>query len=91
MPNPGLQTSLNDVCSPKNAHGHPGGKLRSEVWDNGGVVAISASTAWRTPMGNKDKGGKNTKTVAAKNLKEKRIDKKEKRTAAEAKRNRAVK
>lgn len=64
--------------------------LRSEVWDNVGVVATSASTAWRTPMGNKDKGGKNTKTVAAKNLKEKRIDKKEKRTAAEAKRNRAV-
>ena len=43
------------------------------------------------PMGNKDKGGKNTKTVAAKNLKEKRLEKKEKRTAAEAKRNRAVK
>jgi hypothetical protein len=42
-------------------------------------------------MGNKDKGGKNTKTAAAKNLKEKRINKKEKRTAAEAKRNRAVK
>jgi hypothetical protein len=41
-------------------------------------------------MGNKDKGGKNTKTVAAKNLKEKRLEKKEKRTAAEAKRNRAV-
>ncbi|HUF16030.1 MAG TPA: hypothetical protein VMQ46_09065 [Acidimicrobiia bacterium] len=41
-------------------------------------------------MGNKDKGGKNTKTVATKDLKQKRLDKKAKRTAAEAKRNRAV-
>lgn len=41
-------------------------------------------------MGNKDKGGKNTKSVAAKNLKEKRLDKKAKRTAAEAKRSRTV-
>lgn len=40
-------------------------------------------------MGNKDKGGKNTKTVAAKDLKQKRLDKKEKRTAADEKRNRA--
>ncbi len=39
-------------------------------------------------MGSKDKGGRNTKTVAAKNLKEKRRDKKVKRTAAEAKRSR---
>jgi hypothetical protein len=37
-------------------------------------------------MGNKDKGGKNTKSVATKNLKEKRRDKKAKRTAAEAER-----
>jgi len=41
-------------------------------------------------MANKNKGGKNTKSVAAKNLKEKRLDKKAKRTAAEAKRNRTV-
>jgi hypothetical protein len=41
-------------------------------------------------MGNKDKGGKNTKTVAAKGLKEKRQDKKAKRSVAEAKRNRTV-
>lgn len=41
-------------------------------------------------MANKNKGGRNTKSVAAKNLKEKRLDKKAKRTAAEAKRNRAV-
>lgn len=39
-------------------------------------------------MGNKDRGGKNTKTVAAKDLKQKRLDKKEKRTAADEKRNR---
>lgn len=37
-------------------------------------------------VGSKDKGGKNTKSVAKKNLKEKRRDKQEKRTAAEAER-----
>jgi hypothetical protein len=41
-------------------------------------------------MGNKDKGGKNTKSVATKNLKEKRLDKKAKRTAADTKRNGTV-
>lgn len=41
-------------------------------------------------MGNKDKGGRNTKTVAAKGIKEKRLDKKAKRMAADAKRNRTV-
>lgn len=41
-------------------------------------------------MANKDKGGRNTKSVAAKNLKEKRLDKKAKRTAAEAKRTRTA-
>ncbi len=37
-------------------------------------------------MGSKDKGGKNTKSVAKKDLKEKRRDKQEKRAAAEAER-----
>lgn len=42
-------------------------------------------------MASKNKGGgKNTKTAATKDLKEKRFDKKAKRTAAEAKRNRTV-
>lgn len=41
-------------------------------------------------MANKDKGGRNTKSVAARNLKEKRLDKKAKRTAAEEKRNRTA-
>lgn len=41
-------------------------------------------------MGNKDKGGKNTKTAAAKDIKQKRQDKKAKQKEAEAKRNRAV-
>jgi len=36
-------------------------------------------------MGNKDKGGKNTKTVAAKGLKEKRQDKKAKKAASNSK------
>jgi hypothetical protein len=41
-------------------------------------------------MANKDKSGRNTKSVAAKNLKEKRLEKKAKRTAADAKRDRAT-
>ena len=41
-------------------------------------------------MGSKDKGGRNTKTASSKGLKEKRLDKKAKRTAADAKRNRTV-
>lgn len=36
-------------------------------------------------MGTKDKGGKSTKKVGAKDLKEKRLDKKAKRAAADAK------
>lgn len=39
-------------------------------------------------MGSKDKGGKATKKVGAKDLKEKRLDKKAKRAAAIAKSNR---
>lgn len=54
------------------------------------VVATTGSRSLETTMGSKDKSGKNTKTAAAKNLKEKRLDKKAKRTAAEAKRNRTV-
>jgi hypothetical protein len=41
-------------------------------------------------MGNKDKGGKNTKTVAAKDLKQKRQDKKAKRSSQEAKQSRVT-
>ncbi|HXV72124.1 MAG TPA: hypothetical protein VEB69_12070 [Acidimicrobiia bacterium] len=41
-------------------------------------------------MGSKDKGGKNTKSVAKKNLKEKRRDKQEKRATAEAERSHKV-
>lgn len=54
------------------------------------VVAATGSHSLEAAMGSKDKSGKNTKTVAEKNLKEKRLDKKAKRTAAEAKRNRTV-
>lgn len=54
------------------------------------MAANIGGRSLETAMGNKDKGGKNSKTVAAKNLKEKRLDKKAKRTAAEAKRNRTV-
>lgn len=50
----------------------------------------SLAAAWRQIMGSKDKGGKNTKSVAKKNLKEKRRDKQEKRAAAEAERSHKV-
>lgn len=48
-----------------------------------------ATASLEALMGNKDKGGRHTKTAAIKNLKEKRLEKKAKRTAADAKRNRA--
>ena len=41
-------------------------------------------------MGSKDKGGKSTKKVSAKDLKQKRLDKKAKRAAAVAQQNRIV-
>ena len=41
-------------------------------------------------MGTKDKGGKSTKKPAAKNLKEKRLEKKGKRDAAAAKSSKIV-
>ncbi len=37
------------------------------------------SPVWRTPMANKDKGGKSSKKVAEKTLKEKRLAKKAKK------------
>lgn len=39
-------------------------------------------------MGNKDKGGRNTKKVAAKDLKQKRLDKRAKKDAAAGKQSR---
>ncbi len=63
--------------------------VRIQVWDNGCVVANTGSHSLEAPMGNKDRGGRHTKTAANKNLKEKRQEKKAKRTAADAKRDRA--
>ncbi len=37
------------------------------------------SPVWRTPMANKDKGGKSSRKVAEKTLKEKRLAKKAKK------------
>ena len=45
-----------------------------------GLAAISA-VGLEVPMGNKDKGGRHTKKVAAKSLKQKRADKKTKKDA----------
>lgn len=53
---------------------------------NGRRSAISMEAL----MGSKDKGGKGTKKVAAKNLKEKRLDKQSKRDAATAKSSKIV-
>ena len=52
-----------------------------------GMAAISVA-GLEVPMGTKNKGGRNTKKVAAKNLKQKRLDKKAKKDAAEGKPNR---
>jgi hypothetical protein len=57
------------------------------VWDNWMWPSFSA-TSLEARMGNKDKGGKNTKTVASKDLKQKRQDKKAKRAASDAKQKR---
>ncbi len=63
------------------------------------VVGCETIPRWRSQlachglearMGNKDKGGKNTKTVAAKGLKQKRQDKKAKRAANDAKKTRVA-
>ncbi|MFP3883688.1 MAG: hypothetical protein ACLFWH_15420 [Actinomycetota bacterium] len=53
------------------------------------MVAKTGSRSLEALMGNKDKGGRHMKTAAIKNLKEKRQEKKAKRTAADAKRDRA--
>lgn len=63
--------------------------VQGQVWDNDCVVATLGDRSLEAPMGNKDKGGRHTKTAAIKNLKEKRQEKKAKRTAADAKRDRA--
>ncbi len=48
------------------------------------MVAIAAA-GLETPMANKNKGGRNTRKVAAKDLKQKRLAKKAKRDAADGK------
>jgi hypothetical protein len=84
-------TPLSEVQSPENARSSPGRHASQQGVGQWACGRHIGNRSLEAPMGNKDKGGKNTKTAAAKNLKEKRINKKEKRTAAEAKRNRAVK
>ena len=48
-------------------------------------MAAIAAAGLETPMANKNKGGRNTRKVAAKDLKQKRRDKKAKKQAAEGK------
>ena len=43
---------------------------------------VITATAWRHNMASKDKGGRSARKVAAKNPKEKRQDKKAKKTAS---------
>ena len=52
--------------------------------------AVIPAAGLEALMGTKDKGGKSTKKAAAKNLKEKRLDKKGKRDAAAAKSSKVV-
>lgn len=54
------------------------------------MAATVGSHGLEARMGNKDKGSKSTKTVAAKDLKQKRHDKKAKRAENDAKKSRAV-
>lgn len=54
------------------------------MWDNAGWQP-TRQPQHGAIVANKDKGGRNTKSVAATNLKEKRLDKEAKRTADEAK------
>jgi hypothetical protein len=58
--------------------------------DNAALLLKRPVSLEANPVGNKDKGGKNTKTAATKNLKQKRLDKKAKRTAVDTKRHRTV-
>jgi hypothetical protein len=53
-------------------------------------AAVIAAVGLEALMGTKDKGGRGIKKLAAKNLKEKRLDKKGKRDAAAAKSSRVV-
>lgn len=53
------------------------------------MVANIGDRSLEALMGNKDRGGRHTKTAAIKSLKEKRQEKKAKRTAADAKRDRS--
>ena len=48
-------------------------------------MAAIAAAGLETLMANKNKGGRNTKKVAAKDLKQKRLDKKAKKQAADGK------
>ncbi len=53
-------------------------------------VAASSAAGLEAPMGTKDKGHKTTKKVAAKDLKQKRLDKKAKGAAAGSKQHKSV-
>jgi len=54
------------------------------------VLGSHSAAGLEALMGNKDRGSKSTKKVAAKGLKEKRLEKKAKRAAHEAGGNRSV-
>jgi hypothetical protein len=64
--------------------------VSSEVCDNVVWSSLTTTHSLEATMGSKDKGGKNTKTVPAKDLKQKRLDKQAKRTAASDKQSRAT-
>ena len=65
--------------------GIPKSTPRCRYGRSGSVLSVLADL--EAVMGNKDKGGRNTKKQATRNLKEKRAEKKVKREAAKSKRN----
>ena len=57
----------------------------SNVVDGARKTAVDHMLYLEEPMANKDKGGRSTKKAAAKDLKQKRLDKKNKRDEADRK------
>ena len=53
-------------------------------------MATAAVAGLEALMGTKDKGGRSSKKAAAKDLKQKRLDKKAKKEAVESKKNKVV-
>lgn len=58
--------------------------LSDRAWDDAAMASVPV-VGLETLMGTKDKGGKHTRKVAARDLKQKRLEKRKKRDAAQGK------